>query len=174
MSAHDDDQTKTAMGFIESLLQKKNKKKVSFEETQTNLQAPDETRRISLLNHDNTTQSDQIKKFGLRAVVLLATLFLVADYFGGKKESAQTSKIQATADNPESAVLYGSGGKGMVYNCLDESWSCVGKKSYINCQNKSKLPKKECISQGVFNSSEDCLEAQKRYVQAKVSPPNCQ
>jgi len=96
---------------------------------------------------------------------------------GNKSEESMTSKIVETLiETPPPS--YDQIGRGLVYNCKGKYWACVDKATYLICNknfkyNESVGKDKECVTQSIYASDDDCAKVQKYNVSVNQSTDFC-
>ncbi len=96
---------------------------------------------------------------------------------GKSSENSMASKIVETLiETPPPA--YDQLGRGLVYNCKDKYWACVDRAAYLVCNknlkyNESVGKSKECVTQAIYATDDDCAKIQKYNVSVSQSTDFC-
>lgn len=69
-------------------------------------------------------------------------------------------------------------GRGLVYNCRDQYWSCVNKKAFFQCRDnfawtKANEKPAECAIKNVYGNVKDCQKVQQYYVDNAMTVDAC-
>lgn len=90
-----------------------------------------------------------------------------------KKELSEKEKSYIAPPN------YHLLGRGLVYNCKEKYWACVGKISYFQCGGHQKWSEEyqespKCVTSNVYSSVKDCETVQAYYVDNNEPTDFCQ
>ena len=121
------------------------------------------------LGVDSTTEQDPSARD--------ATVDLLKDLEGKlREEKKQQGLIEDL--QPTTPPMYDYTGSGLVYNCSDQHWACVGSDGYKTCRmnyawNNSQKTPTECYPFAKFDSEMDCFKIQQDKINSASKTDFC-
>lgn len=114
--------------------------------------------------------------FALVAIVI--GIFLWKGYNNKEVVDASATNSEAgQTDSNKSGVAaaqdinYKQVGRGLVFSCANKTFYCLDKSDYFKCRDHMKAGKPDCITRGVLESTELCLEEAKSKKPSTVKCP---